>query len=360
MSYLVSVVVPTKNRYKYLKYLIQLIDSFKLPELEFVIQDNSDDNTEIVEYLKAYPSPDIKYYYSNEPLTMSGNGELAIKNSTGEYVCYIGDDDGVCRNIVDWVKWMKENNVKAIYNQNNVFYRWGGKAKVMAPYKGIIKHNSSKEIDKLLRRGMCLAKTSLPMLYHGIVRRDVLDGIIQKIGTLFPSVPPDISGSICLAYNIDEYYEIRTPIIINGASAMTGGGVIQQGGVLALSDVPFINEKDIEEWEPSIPPLWCGNYAWAESGIKTLKKLGKDEKLKGFDVDYCLATAVALRPNKSLLRKMGWKYSKNKIRYLLFVVALIFDKYYVKLKNNIPFLVKQSKNKRTIVDAELFFTNTCK
>lgn len=357
MSYLVSVVVPTKNRYKYLKYLIQLIDGFKLPELEFVIQDNSDDNTEIVEYLKAFPSPNIKYYYSNESLTMSGNGELAIKNSSGEYVCYIGDDDGVCRNIVDWAKWMKENNVKAIYNQNNVFYRWGGKAKVMAPYKGMVKHQSSKEIDKLLRRGMCLAKTNLPMLYHGIVRRDVLDGIIQKIGTLFPSVPPDISGSICLAYNIDEYYEIRTPIIINGASAMTGGGVIQKGGVLGLSDVPFINEKNIKEWEPSIPPIWCGSYAWAESGIKTLKRLGDVEKVKIVNIDYFLAKAIALRPHKSILWKLGWKYSKNKIRLIFSLVFLTFDNYWDKIRNNLPLFVKQSKNIKTIIEAESFIAN---
>lgn len=111
MSYLVSVVVPTKNRYKYLKHLIKLVDSFQLPELEFVIQDNSDDNSEILSFLKSYSNPHIKYFYSTDALTMSQNGELAIRRSTGDYVCYIGDDDGVCRNIVDCARWMKSKRL---------------------------------------------------------------------------------------------------------------------------------------------------------------------------------------------------------------------------------------------------------
>ena len=78
MTYLVSVVVPTKNRYIFLKPLIQMIDSFHLDELELVIQDNSDNNGEILEYLKRFDSSNISYYYSNDKLSMSQNGELSI------------------------------------------------------------------------------------------------------------------------------------------------------------------------------------------------------------------------------------------------------------------------------------------
>ena len=49
---LLSIVVPTKDRYKYLKYLIELIASFNSDEVELVIQDNSEDNKEILDFLK--------------------------------------------------------------------------------------------------------------------------------------------------------------------------------------------------------------------------------------------------------------------------------------------------------------------
>ena len=47
-SPLLSIVVPTKNRYYYLLKLIELVESIGSPELELVIQDNSDDNDEFL------------------------------------------------------------------------------------------------------------------------------------------------------------------------------------------------------------------------------------------------------------------------------------------------------------------------
>ena len=48
---LLSIIIPTKDRYKYLKILISLIDSYNLSELELIIQDNTSDNTEILKFL---------------------------------------------------------------------------------------------------------------------------------------------------------------------------------------------------------------------------------------------------------------------------------------------------------------------
>ena len=57
---LLSIVVPTKNRYYYLKYLIRLVDNLHSEEVELVIQDNSDYNNEFVEYLKK---KSFNHYY---------------------------------------------------------------------------------------------------------------------------------------------------------------------------------------------------------------------------------------------------------------------------------------------------------
>ena len=109
MNYLLSIVVPTKDRYYYLKYLIELISSFNTSDIELVIQDNTYDNQEILNYLNEYLNPHVKYYHIKEHLSQSENSDKAILNSSGEYVCFIGDDDAVTRHIVDCVKWMKSN-----------------------------------------------------------------------------------------------------------------------------------------------------------------------------------------------------------------------------------------------------------
>ena len=102
---LLSLVIPTKDRYYYLKYLIMLVDSFNFDDFEMVIQDNTCDNLEILKFLEGYQYSFVKYYHTKEQLSVKENSDLAILHSSGEYVCFIGDDDGITRYIVDCVKW---------------------------------------------------------------------------------------------------------------------------------------------------------------------------------------------------------------------------------------------------------------
>ncbi|MDX9694342.1 MAG: glycosyltransferase [Bacteroidales bacterium] len=354
MSYLLSIVVPTKNRYKYLKVLIKLIDSFKSNEIELIIHDNSDNNFEIIDYINSFNNNNIKYFHSNEKLTMISNSDLAISKSTAEYVCFIGDDDGVTRNILDCVKWMKSNNVDSIFS-NCAYYNWSGTAQFFKRKNNIIKHDTSIELNVLLRKGMILNESHLPLLYHAIVKREVLNTIYKKYETHFLSTPPDISSAVLLAFEVNKYYEINIPIIINGTSEMTGGGVIRKGGVIRLDDVDFINDNDRKEWENFIPPIWCGSYAWANSGIKTLQKNGKESYINKFDIDYNLAHAFSLRPKKIVLFIYALKYKKSLIRLFYYIFLLLtkrlLRKFISKLNKNIII----QRNLHSIIEAEEFF-----
>lgn len=355
MSYLVSVVVPTKNRCKYLKELIKLIDSFRLDELELVIQDNSDDNSEIVEFLSHFNNSNLKYYYCNDALTMSSNADVAIRNATGEYICYIGDDDGVCRNIVDVVRWMKDKQITAAFSVVAWFF-WNGRAKLIKRRsKPYCLHDSTIQIKKLLRHGLSLSDSNMPLIYHGIVARTKLIELQNKIGTCFPGNPPDIAGSIALSSVVDRYCEINIPVIINGISSMAGGGVLQKGGVLPLDKVSFINADDINNWEKGIPPIWCGHYAWANSGMKALRKVGLTKELVKLDLNYSLAAAVALRPHIKQLWISSYKYSTNVIKLSVLIVTLFIGRYLKKIRNNLKLFASQSYSQKTIIEAEQYF-----
>ena len=87
---LLSIVVPTKDRYQYLKVLISLIDSFKSDEIELVIQDNSEDNKDFLLFLSEGDYSFINYNYTKGQIPMSTNSDKAILNSNGEYICFIG------------------------------------------------------------------------------------------------------------------------------------------------------------------------------------------------------------------------------------------------------------------------------
>ena len=266
MDYLVSVVVPTKNRYKYLKNLITLIDSYHLSELELVIQDNSDDNAEILDYLKGYKNDNIHYYYSTDKLTMSTNADAGICNAQGEYICYIGDDDGVCSNIVDCVKWMKLNGIdgartgQVIFNYNEdigepsrlSFVNKEPSARVEDPMK---------RLCQSIKRGLILADSHIPMVYQSIVKKDVLDKVYKRGGTHFPGVVPDVSGGVCICFELKKYAVIGVPVVINGLSKNASGGVFtkDKNGILKLDEVSFITQKARDEWDKRLPRLWYGS-----------------------------------------------------------------------------------------------------
>ena len=107
MSKLLSIVVPTKNRANCLISFAKLVGEMNDPRVEMVIQDNSDDNSEILGFLESNKYENIVYNHTPGYLSVVENCDLAVKNSTGEYVCFMGDDDLISNRLPDFVEYMK-------------------------------------------------------------------------------------------------------------------------------------------------------------------------------------------------------------------------------------------------------------
>lgn len=366
MSYLVSVVVPTKNRYKYLKELIKLIDSFKLEELELVIHDNSDDNSEILSYLKDVSNENIKYYYTTEHLTMSTNADAAIRKAQGEYICYIGDDDGVCRNIIDCVKWMKMHDIDAV-RTGTVTYYYNEDLETLSHLS--IKKSNFKvrrvdpivRVNQLIRRGMILSDTKIPMVYQAIVKKTVLDQIYNIGGTHFPGVVPDISGGVCLCFVLNRYFEIDIPVVINGLSSNAGGGVfkINRDGVLPLEEVTFITKESRDKWNSRLPRLWYGSSVWTDAGIKALEYMNRTDLINNVNFEYSYARAIRFYP--WLIKKVA-KFSNKKVKLCFMILRQIVSRYTKALLNRLPigkkFIVARGLS--GIINCEQFISSNLK
>src|SRR5690554_5261394 len=98
---LLSIVVPTKNRYQYLTYFLKQFIDIKEQNVELIIQDNSDDNRFILDELKNYEDNRIRYFHIFENLSVSDNCSEGIKNSRGKYVTLMGDDDCMTSEIMN-------------------------------------------------------------------------------------------------------------------------------------------------------------------------------------------------------------------------------------------------------------------
>ncbi len=353
---LLSIVIPTKDRYYYLKKLIELIDGFQSDEIELVLQDNTADNTEILEFLKQKEYPYIRYAHNSEQIPISLNSDLAILNSTGKYVCFIGDDDGVTKYIIDCVTWMQNNDIDAVI-PSIVSYTWpdiitfkglddAGKLSFNDIDNKIIFVNPIDTLVDLMKRGF-IDRGNLPLVYHGVVKRSVLDEIYKIGNTFFPGSSPDIANGVALSLLVKKYANINMPLIISGASKTHGGGIRKMKNRAAnIEDLPFLPKNAKENWEKNIPRVWTGETVWCESAIKTLRYMDREDLIEKVNFENMYAHFIAFH---FPLRSLAYKLSNNKLklffsssfviikRYFNAAIRLIWLKLFGKIKGKITY-----------------------
>ncbi|MEE4001068.1 glycosyltransferase [Tenacibaculum sp. FZY0031] len=298
---ILSIVIPTKNRYETLLKVINSILKFNSNQFELVIHDNSDDNIKIKKYLSGLKDMRLKYFYTTDKLSQTGNSNLAVEKSIGEYVCFIGDDDGVMPNIVEVTKWMKENGFKALKSYKPSYYWPNQKSNYLSnDASGVLKYKKWKEdsyqiiktkeaLNYTLSKGGGTIK-KLPCLYHGIVERRTLNLIYKVAGTFFPGPSPDMANAIALTQVIDSYVLVNYPVIISGKSAKSiGGAGVLHKHISKIEEVKHLPEDTCKNWDERIPKYWTGPTIWAESVIKALEKFQNKEAIEKINFSYLYA-----------------------------------------------------------------------
>lgn len=352
---LLSIVVPTKDRYYHLKKLIELIDSFQSEDIELVLQDNTADNTEILNFFKQKEYPYIRYAHQSEPIPVYLNSDLAILNSTGEYVCFIGDDDGVTKYILDCVRWMKINGIEAM-RPTLVNYNWPDYILLNGlPYAGKMTHiifNSSitfvnplDTLNDLMDEGF-INTGNLPLVYHGVVKRSVLDKIYEIGNTYFPGSSPDIANGVSLSLLVNKYVNVNMPLTISGASKTHGGGSRSvKHGVAKIEDIPFLPKNAKENWEKNIPRVWSGETVWCESAIKSLRYMKREDLIEKVNFENMYSQFVAFRFSH---RNLAYKLTNNKFKLFFTSSFIIIKRYYYAILRLVYFkLFGKTKGKTT-------------
>lgn len=321
---LLSVVVPTKDRYKYLKHLIKLIQSYNSDEWEIVVQDNTDDNTELVKFLKELNFPGCKYFHEKGQLPMATNADKAILHSSGEFVCFLGDDDGVCPDAIEYCKLMKQEGYEAM-RSNLVIYKWpdaisdsGSSGGVMLTAPKTHTHQVCSASDALMdvvNRGF-VDRGNLPSVYHGIVSRAALNLIYDRCGTFFPGQSPDISNGIAMSCVLKSYLMVDDYVTISGASKFHGGATIGMNKKYPqIKDMVWFRPGAEDNWDRHLPKIAVGSIIWAESSIETLRAMGREDIIKSIDYGIILKHfAVYYYP----LRKMAYALSDNPVKLAVF------------------------------------------
>lgn len=353
---LLSIVIPTKNRYDTLLLVLDSIIAIKDPELEIVVQDNSDDNKKVLNYLARIQDNRIKYFYSTESISQTGNSDLAVKHSTGEFVCFIGDDDGVMPYIIKITQWMKKNGVECIRGlKPGYFWPKMNLTVTSTNETGFvrIKNNFNYKINKIegqqmLNKALSFGGTSilgLPVLYHGIVSRKILNKIYTKTKSFFPGPSPDMANAVALCLVLKSYYYLDFPIIISGKSvhSIGGKGILHQH-INRLEDVEHLPKTTVLEWNNRIPKYWTGPTIWAASMLKSLSRMGNPNLGERMNYPFLYANIYLFHYNhrKTIFSGFEYKYRGTSFYTYLFYLFLKRSYFYIKNRVNHPGTSKYS------------------
>lgn len=333
-NYLVSVVIPTKNRYATLFPLMETLKKICIEhsELEIIVHDNSDDNNEAISFFRDLNCGNIKYAYCSDWLSVGDNSDRAILLSSGEYVSFIGDDDAIVPEIIKVACWMKNNNIDSCGCDYSL-YRWpaallnGNNSFEYKTSNGICREiDCIDEIKSIMQNGI-QAKKNLPGVYHGLVKRSTLNLIFEKAGTFFPGPSPDMANAFALSLLVKKHVVTSIPFVVDGYSKESTGHLTEvKAHIGRLEDQLFLPKDTVDNWTELIPKIWLPNTIWPESAIQALKRCGGKEYIKYFNYAAMYVKIVVLYPQcRPVINEYRKKYvSITKYAYAYLVVAKKF------------------------------------
>lgn len=326
-QYLVSIIVPTKNRAKYALKTAEQVLSIKDDNIQLVIQDNSDDRK--LENMMSHLIEDkrLKYNYCPKLLSFVDNFGVAVSLADGEYICIIGDDDGINPEIVELAEWARTNNVKAIKPEVQAVYFWpdaiekSNSTSTNEGYLNISKISgnirmvdTSLELNKLLKNG-CQRYLSFDLvkLYHGLVKKDCMDEILKMTGRYFGGLSPDIYSAVALSVIIPKVICIDYPITISGICKKSGSADSATGRHTGeLKDAPHFAGHNNYKWAEHVPPFYSVETIWADSSLAALQDTKQTQLLDKFRLEYLSVLCINKHPQYKSLIFNHFILSKNK------------------------------------------------
>lgn len=342
---LLSIIIPTKNRYQCLKETVSALACLALSDSEIVIQDNTEDNQEFLDFLRSRSFSQVKYFHHKEPVSVSRNTDMAIQHSCGDYVCFIGDDDAVAPQIVELVRYMNCKGIDACavpyarFNWPELLALTGNDRAVelFRGMDGTIENiNGMTELHTIMRTAI-FSLIRLPKLYQGIVSRKVLDRIKEISGSYCPGPSPDMANAVGVCCESGKCIYVHSPVIIAGFSKQSASGLGSLGKhVNAIDKVPWLDKTVVREWDARIPRIWTGQTIWAESILKALKKMNRQDEIAKFNFIRLYSSFIVSHPD--LLSYVLKTENKLKIMFLfdfpIYVAKKIVEKAISRYKNN--------------------------
>ena len=309
---LLSIIIPTRNRCEYAVDTIRSLLKIKESCFEIVVQDNSDNN-HLEDYIKNnFNDKRIVYNHVIEQLDVIANFDQSLAFVSGDYLTFIGDDDGVNSELLTAARWCKSHKIDALTPENIAGYFWpdlrqkyygasnSGKLTIK-PFTGkFTKKNPTLGLHKSAAYGFqnLVNTTIIPKLYYGLVKRACFDRVKARTGSYFPGCSPDMSSAIAVSSYVENFYTVDYPLYLPGSSAKsTAGSSAEKKHKGSLREQTHIPKKVIDEWPLDVPKFFAVQTVWAQSGLSALRATGRNDILMSYNSALLHAMTGVFNPD---------------------------------------------------------------
>lgn len=367
---LLTFMVPTCNRRDTALPTIRSLLALPCEDMEVLVQDCSD-TPEFGEYLKEHlPDPRLRYHYSPPPLSMVENWNLGMPLATGEFICILGDDDGVNPEIVRAACWAREQKLDAVAPTHCAVFWWpnfprkefAGSLRVY-PFSGKIDFPDIQRVTVFGSHGFGQRYLGLPRAYQGLVRRECLVRLREQTGMYFAGLAPDFYIANALTATIRRYSVVDYPLVIVGASGNSNTGRSNNRSHSNRSAISLhLREFKNVSWDDLLPPFCNGGTIMGEGMITAFRKTGREDLLRNINLPLLYATCLmhelphALTVSAHLLRALH-SQRKNRLtgflKFVAYFAARVFQRAGLGMRQQIQaWIGKQPIAARNVSDTE--------
>lgn len=244
---LLSIVIPTRERGRYLEHSLNTAVACKDLRIEIVVSDNaSQDNTTAI--VAAKGDPRIRYIKTAERVSVCRNFSSAFSNATGDYILYVGDDDAVLPNGIEDLLAVLTDHKPDIVSWPEVSYEWprdnaDGLLRIRRRHlRGGVQ---SRDPTEFMQR-ICAGETGIASVHCGCVSREIVHAVASKAGRYHYYTIPDASAFAALAL-AKSYIYLNRPVTVYGRSPASNTSALLTAGSSAYATFGRENASDARE-----------------------------------------------------------------------------------------------------------------
>jgi len=298
---ILSIIIPTKNRQMTALFAVKTALTVPSDDIEIIVQDCSDDDS-LKHDLQNLNDARIKYFFQNDPISMTENWNRAYAHATGDFQIGIGDDDAVFPEIIEVANWAKLNGLEAVGQTEPYHYFWPNfpvhhiKSRLLLKsFAGNTTSVTDLKATVLKRSKICDDGygIDLPMVYHRLISKNLLQKLISVTGKLLDATSLDVYSSFAIGLLCHDFTIVDYPFSMRGASGQSNSGrFVVKKDKQHFDEYKYINYPD---WLPKIALV---HVSVAESIYRAFVNTGNEALVSNIDKKFLYASCLLERPEE--------------------------------------------------------------